>query len=211
MYFVIAHMGKDVKQPTPIDAEEYEKFKQFVKEVHGRTRGHLATELENALRQYREGYYGGNQLQRIEDDMAAIKAMMANETADGSGTPATVSNDESTHARSTDKIDKPAPNQPRGEKVKWLVQEVIDRNNITNDSGQIARVTCRKVVEDNYSFSDDRMVDYVDTVFDEIIDEFDAEIHPQNDKLFLWGEPLQEAKEIAQKEADEEFNEVLVE
>jgi len=203
-------MGKDVKQPTPIDAEEYEQFKQFVKEVHGRTRGHLATELENALRQYREGYYGSNQLQRIEEDMAAIKTMMVDETADGEGTTLTPSNDESTHARNTEVKTKPAPNQPRGEKIDWLVQEVIDRNNITNDSGQIAQTTCKKIVEDNYSFSDDCMSGYVDDVFGEIVNMFDAEQHPETSELFLWGEPLQEAKEIAQEKADEELDEVTV-
>jgi len=202
-------MGKDVKQPTPIDAEEYEQFRQFVKEVHGRTRGHLATELENALRQYREGYYGGNQLQRIEDDMAAIKTMMAEETADGSGTPVTASNDESTHARNTDTKTKPAPNQPRGEKMDWLVQDVIDKNNITKNNGQISRGSCKRIVEDNYSFSDDCMDGYVDDVFGEIISKFDAEQHPQTPELFLWGEPLQEAKEIAREEADEELDEVI--
>jgi len=204
-------MGKDTKQPTPIDAEEYEKFRQFVKDVHGRTRGHLATELENALREYREGYYGGNQLQRIEEDMAAIKSMMSKESADGRGVALTPSNDESTHARNTDAKTKPAPNQPRGEKIDWLVQDTIDKNNITNDNGQISRRTCKIIVEDNYSFSDERMGEYVDAVLNRIVEKFDAEQHPQTPELFLWGEPLQEAKEIAREDVDEEFDEVLSE
>jgi len=201
-------MGKDVKQPTPIDEDEYERFKQFVEEVHGRTRGHLATELENALRHYREGYYGGNQLQRIEEDMAAIKTMMAEESADGCGTPVTASNDESAHARNTDTKTKPAPNQPRGEKIEWLVQDVIDKNNITKNNGQISRGSCKRLVEDNYSFSDDCMSGYVDDVVGEIVNMFDAEQHPETSELFLWGEPLQEAKKIAREKADEELDEV---
>jgi len=40
-------MKGDTTQPTRISADEYERFKQFVEDVHGSTRGHLKTEIES--------------------------------------------------------------------------------------------------------------------------------------------------------------------
>lgn len=70
-------MGEDLKQPTPIDAALYNEFKQFVKDNHGQIRGSLRDELENAIRQYMDDSRGPDELQRIENDIASIKAILS--------------------------------------------------------------------------------------------------------------------------------------
>lgn len=185
------------KQPTPIDAEEYEAFVQFVKDVHGGTRGNLRTELENALREYRESYYndGNDRLVRVENDVATIKAMLAEGEVDGGEViPSPDLSDASPHAHadqtdpSDERMEKPAANQPRGEKVDWIVQEIRD-----SYDGQIALKDVRKEIQDAYGFRDDTLDDYVDL----IIDALDAEPDPRNpDRLLAWGDALDEAWEI---------------
>ena len=184
-------MGEDMKQPTPIDAEEYERFKQFVKEVHGRTRGHLASEIENALRSYREGYYGGNQLQRIEDDMAAIKSMMADESADGSGTPLTASDAESTRPRGSG---KPASNQPREHKITWIIDEM----GLGGDGGNVHPNAIRKFIESEYAFSEGTVDEYIEA----IVSRLDA--IQIDSEAYYWGEAIDDRySEINDDTADE--------
>jgi len=198
-------MGQDTIQPTPIDENEYEQFRSFVADVHGRVRGHLATELENALREYRESYYGGDRLKRIEDDIATIKSNIADAEADGGATPKAASESDSTRPRDSR---KPAANQPRGKKVEYLIDRCVDRNNNNSNSGQVARNFVDLVVSDEYGFSDELHEEYVDEVFGRIIDKRDAKQHPLNDELYVWGEALAEAKENARKEAQGELDDL---
>jgi len=198
-------MGKERIQPTPIDADEYEQFRQFVRDVHGRVRGNLATELENALREYRESYYGGDRLKRIEDDIATIKANISEAEADG-GTAA-LSGSDGNDARPRDS-QKPAPNQPREKKVRYLIGECVSRHNNNSDSGQVARGSVASVVDSEYGFGDQLKEEYVDEVFDRIIERFDAEPHPRSNSLFLWGDALDDAKEKSRKEADDELDDL---
>jgi len=76
-------MGNEKTQPTLIDKDEYEKFKQFVADAHGHTHGHLKTEIENALREYRQSTGREKQLTRMENDIATMKKVLAEGDSDG--------------------------------------------------------------------------------------------------------------------------------
>ena len=174
----------DRTQPTPIDAEEYEKFRQFVIDVHGSARGTLRTEIENALRQYRESYYGeSHELTRIEDDIATIKAAIAEES-DGGTAPAP-SSGESTRARSTD---KPAPNQPRSEKIDYLFRQLIIEYSLNQDSGQVSKSQIRELIQSEYNFNNATVDDY----YNALVRKLDGEEHPIHGKTIAWGDKLEE-------------------
>jgi len=195
-------MGNNTTQPTPIDADEYERFKQFVQNTHGQVRGNLKRELENALRDYRTAGNGEDQLTRIENDVATLKALMAEGEADGGEVVPTPSDGDSTRARSTD---KPAPNQPRKDKVEYLLSEVLSFNSaLTQESGQIAPKDVRQIVESNYNFADERIEEYVNL----ILSELDAEPHPRHGKTYLWGEDYQNAVDELREDADDELDKV---
>jgi len=122
-------MGHDRQQPTPIDRDEYERFREFVKDVHGSVQNNLRQEMENALREYRQDYYDQDDpLTRIESDVAEIRAMVPEGKAESDG-GATV---ETPHTRAQPvKPDEPVefdgerpePNQPLAERAKWLLSD----------------------------------------------------------------------------------------
>lgn len=170
--------GQEV-QPTRISKDEYARFKQWVRDVHGMTRGHLSTEIENALREYRQEDHERDKLARIEDDIATIKAQLAVAESDG-GTDV-----EAQSARPRDNT-KPNANAPRDEKVNWIVNEYYSRG-----GGSLTRDVIQEHVQSEYSFSDEVATEYVDLVLAEL----DAENHPDNKSVFAWGTTLEERRE----------------
>jgi len=198
-------VGQDTIQPTPIDADEYEQFRSFVADVHGRVRGHLATELENALREYRESYYGGDRLKRIEDDIATIKANVADAEADGGTAPQAASEPNSTRPRDSR---KPAVNQPRGKKIEYLIAECVGDQTKNDSTSEVSRPDIASTVADEYGFSDELHDEYVTEVFDRIEERYDAEPHPNNTDILLWDDALQAMKEELRKEAEGELDDM---
>jgi hypothetical protein len=195
-------MGKDTTQPTPIDANEYERFKQFVQNTHGQVRGNLKREIENALRDYRTAGNGEDQLTRIENDVATLKALMAEGEADGGVAVDTLSESDSTRPRSST---KPAPNQPRQDKVEYLLSEVISLHSGNDwESGQVAPKEVREIVESNYSFESDTVNEYVDL----ILSELDAQEHPRHGKTYLWGVNYEQAVDEIRESADDTIEQV---
>lgn len=189
----------DRKQPTPIDEDVYGSFVDFVEDVHGSTRGHLRTEIENALREYQRSFYDGDdRLARIENDVATIKAMMAEADGDGGETiPDPAASDGSdTRARSdrglrgpgveaADDIpeSKPAPNQPRAKKAAWIERKVHE----TRDDTQAFSVPATKnLVDREYGFDQDAKMALVDRV----IERLEAVIDPTDGtgQRFVWGQ-----------------------
>jgi len=171
-------MKGDTTQPTRISADEYERFKQFVEDVHGSTRGHLKTEIENALREYRQPDNSAEPIQRIEDDIATIKAQLSEVEADGGravvGSAAPPSNAD-THTDG-----KPSPKAPRAEKVPWIVENALDGNSATPG-------TMIEVVSREFGVEDRTAEKYVQP----LIDELGAKRHPENPDLLIWGDQLE--------------------
>jgi hypothetical protein len=191
-------MKGDTTQPTPISKEEYVKFKQWVQDVHGSTRGHLKTEIEKALREHRQPDSKEDRLARIEDDVATIEANVAMAQTDGGSVADTPESDD-VHARadSTNTPDsKPATNAPRTEKVQWIISEYYKRS-----GGETTPVAIRRQLKDEFSFSDRTAEDYIDLVLDEL----NAEPHPMaSNDLHAWGENLKQAKEELREQAENE-------
>jgi hypothetical protein len=169
-------------QPTRISKEEYKRFKQWVQDTHGTTRGHLSTEIENALREYRQPDHKQDKLTRIEDDVATLKAMMAEGNADG-GTVTPTSQDDCTRTHAD--TGKPRPNSPRSEKIEWIISEYYNP-----DGGSTTPEAIQSQVQEAFGFGERTAKEYVQLV----IDELEAKRHPENNDLLVWGENLERVK-----------------
>jgi len=208
-------MKGDTVQPTRISKEEYVRFKQFVEDVHGTTRGHLKTEIENALREYRKPDNSRDALSRIEDDVATIKATLATAEADGGTVVDTPFADEHTHARPdttpTVPSEKPAPNAPSEKKVRWLASELLEKEvPNTGELQQVARSSITELVKDRYGFRSDTAKRYVS----ELVDHFELQAHPQAGDSVLVTEHeyrniVADEQEQRAKEAKQEVEEKL--
>jgi len=181
-------MKDETTQPTRISKDEYKRFKQFVQDTHGQTRGHLKTEIENALREYRQPDNTAEPLQRIENDIATIKAQIAQVESDGG----TVAVSDGSHARTPN--EKPEPNAPRSKKVEWVVNQKYDRE---RGSATVSDIVDSVKME--YGFQDRTAEKYIQSV----IDELDAKRHPNNDKIVVWGKEIQRLKERLSEDTDE--------
>jgi len=164
-------------QPTTISKEEYIKFKQWVQDTHGTTRGHLSTEIENALREYRQPDNSYDALARIEDDVATIKAAVAHAESDG-GTHLTA---EDTRPRentnnSGSNTNKPKPNAPRSKKVEFFVTKYYSR-----EGGRITVGSLKKLIKNEFGFQSGVIDEYVDLV----VAELDAKRHPDKAGTFV--------------------------
>jgi hypothetical protein len=135
--------------------------------------------------------------------MSTIKATLADAESDGGAVAPTPSPDVDTHARENS---KPAPNQPRGEKVTWLVSRFLASSDCNKQSGMIAESDVERLVEQKYSFSDNIQQQYSDDVFTKIVDRFDAEPHPVHGNFYVWGKRLAEATDQANEQATEELD-----
>jgi len=189
-------MGQDTIQPTPIDREEYEAFRAFVKDAHGKVRGNLAREVENALREYRQPENTTDQLTRIEDDLATLKAQLADAESDGGTTAPTPSDDQTTRPRNSD---KPAPNQPRYEKIQYLLGELYETEPVEPSGGELAPDVILELVQTEYNFAGDTAEGYVA----DIVDELGAEENPLHGRTIVWGDKLEEEREKVGTKIDE--------
>jgi hypothetical protein len=170
-------MDGDTTQPTRIDEAEYERFKQFVQDTHGSIRGHLRTELENALREYRQPDDRAEPLTRIEDDIATIKAQLSEAESDGGtavATPAPDADDAHTHTN-----EKPSPKAPRADKIAWLTENKLN-------GGSSSAADIKEIISREFGVEKRTAQKYVQP----LIDELNAKRHPQNPNLLVWGDEL---------------------
>jgi hypothetical protein len=180
--------GQEV-QPTRISKDEYLAFKQWVQDVHGTTRGHLSTEIENALREYREDDGAPERLARIEEDVSQLKALVADAEGDG-GTDV---QDAQAHTHAGPR-QRPSPNAARKSKVAYLAGEVQREYGVSEESGEIVADDIRDVVVSAYAGL--------------VIEYFDAVEHPQHGKSLVWGERLAEARDEKREQASAEMEEI---
>lgn len=135
-------MGSDKTQMgTRVDEDVYNRFKKYVENKHGRTRGVLSHEVEKALEAYISGEFPDDRLARIENDVATIKANLAE--ADGgevavpepTPTPSTDDAHTQTHREpsastgteyevDTDDTSKPNEKAPKSAKVEYLFDDM---------------------------------------------------------------------------------------
>lgn len=201
-------MADERVQPgAEVSKAEYEQFKEFVQDLHGSLRGNLGRELELAMREYRQQERGRDKLTRIEDDVASIKAMLADGQADG-GTRVPLPDAEShTHTAGADSRadsdpdrDDPVPipdEQPhhrassRRDRAAWLYAWVRDE---IGASGQVHRNVLAKRASKTWGYDTDSDVtaDLVDQALDLMGRVWDVEDHPTNDGMVVWGDRADE-------------------
>lgn len=227
-------MSDDRTQPgCKVSTEEYQRFKQFVEDAHGSVRGNLGRELERAMREYRTSD-DADRLARVEDDVAQIKAIVADEAAvnDG-GTPSpTVPSGEDTDTHTGDTgggvmspddrppvPDKPDPKASRAAKVRYLTALVRERAAPDpSEPIQAQQFRAREtgtgleerslaaLIREEYGFTEELVEDYRDAV----VDRLGAEPHPDHGEMWVWGQRLrweqERAREADQKAADDRLD-----
>jgi len=140
-------MGDKTQIGARVDSGLYKRFKEAVEKKHGRTRGVLSHEVENALRNYVEADNPTGQISRIENDVATVNARLARieesvAGADGGstvpdpGTPSTPA--AHTHTEDTVESDsdpeptsKPHAKAPKSDKLEWIWYHKIPQRPVT--------------------------------------------------------------------------------
>lgn len=223
-------MGERVQPGGRVDKETYEQFKKFVQNHHGKVRGSLGDELEIAMKERMNSVNKSDQLTRIENDVAHLKAIVADaETNGGTGSidptaPDLPDADVRPRADSADRADDvddgrpdfvadapdepPHYNQPRGEKAAWLARHV-DQERATSapdGSGAIGRPAMKHIIDEQYGFEDDT----IDAIVAKAIDILNAEPDPTDDAghRVAWGDTLRERNEQFEQEQRDENDDV---
>ena len=194
-------MGNRVQPGGRVDEEIYERFREWVRSQHGAVRGNLGAELEKAMSERMNTANGPDRLTRIENDVATIKATLADSEGDGGTTAPTPEIDESTHARS---MDKPAANQPRSQKVDYLMSLILDDPAMNQDRGSISTTQLRQTIKEEYDFGESTVDEYVEG----ILSRLDAIEHPKYPAEHIWGDRIQEVREELRNEASEELDDI---
>ena len=193
-------MGETIQPGAKVDKETYKRFKQFVEDTHGRVRGSLADELEIAMKQRMEDANGPDRLARIENDIATLKAQLADAESDGGEAAPTPAGSDYTHARDDA---KPAANQPRAVKYEYLIEQLFAGKRPESPSGgELAPKDIRRVVTDNYDIDEAIVEEWVEGIQKRLGSDFDAEPHPDHGKTLVWGERLAELRNDADAPAE---------
>lgn len=187
--------GEEV-QPTRISKDEYVRFKQYVQDTHGTTRGHLSTEIENALREYRKDDSAPERLARIEEDVSRLAALMAEAEGDGGTVPD--ESDVHTHTPTHTTTEKPPANGPRNEKVEYIAESLLDGNRT-----EVGPPHIRSEIQSEYSFGSRTVDKLVPSVIEELAGREGTVRHPKNDEIIGWGESAETFRSWEQEETED--------
>lgn len=178
----MAFVSDGVQPGTEVDEELWSRFREEVKRRKGGVRGHLRTELENALRGYIHG--GDATPAEIDARLQRIEAAVGAAGTDG-GTD-TFEASEHTHAPEPTVAEKPPSNAPTEKKVQYLAHRLREDHTIYEDeAAELPKAMLRNVVKDVYGFRRDTAKRYVS----ELIDVFGLSNHPDPDVDLLVTEP----------------------
>jgi len=184
-----------VQPGTEVDEDIWKAFREEVKRRRGGVRGHIRTELENALRDYIHG--GDTTPADIDQRLQRIEAAVGAAGTDG-GTD-TFEQQEHTHAPPET---KPSANAPSEKKLRYLAECV--RDNYGSGSGdveEIPKASLREVVKDEYGFRSDTAKRYVQ----QLIDHFGLVDHPTADPLVC---TPQRREKIIEEQAEQDLSEL---
>lgn len=198
-------MGR-VQPGGRVDETVYDRFTDYVEDKHGSLRGNLGRELTKAMENRMSGGNGEDQLTRIENDIATLKARLAEAEADGGEViaepPRTPDSDETTHTHRSGG-DPPHPRATTREKAEWVADRVVS----DCDSGQIhAEYDVGRVVDDTYGFDDEPREKLISAA----IDLTDFVEHPgeKTDEVYVTEERAEEFRENMRSEAAEQNDEL---
>ena len=191
-------VADEVQPGTRIDAAVWDRFRENVRDRKGQVRGHLRTELERAIQQYCDDNTDP-ELSRIE---AKVDHLAAELGTDVSGV-APDSSGGKTHTRAPPD-ERPPPNAPTGEKVRWLAECVLERESATDrEFREVSRNALREVVKAEYGFRRDTAKRYVA----ELVDHFGLVEHPNAGSAVLvtesrYEEIIEQRREQARAESE---------
>jgi hypothetical protein len=198
-------MGKEKAQPTLIDKRIYERFKNYVEDIHGHTHGHLKTEIENALCDYMQSESGEARMARMENDIATVISMLdeakIRSEMDGGTTTDTRSNAQDARARENS---KPRANQPRKDKIDYIITELMDKTGCTRQSGEVPISVLTDTIQTEYNFKSSTITEYKN----QIQKRLDANEHPKHGKTIAWGQRYEDIVDELREQADEEMNDL---
>jgi len=163
-----------VQPGVKIEPDIWERFREDVQARKGAVRGHLKTEVENALLEYIRDDASPTE-QRIDDRLARIEEAVGAASADGGVD--TDYGEPHTHApeRRERVTEKPSANAATDRKVAYLRECVIEEEvPSSRELDSIPRERLREVVKDEYGFRRDTARRYVR----ELVDAFDLRDHP---------------------------------
>jgi len=194
--------------PT-IDKDVWERFREHVKDQHGKTRGSLGDELENAIRHYINFGSGKplpEQFAEFNQRLDRIEGAVGTAEADGGHT-----SERTEHTHTPSRIDeaateKPGANAATEKKVSWLAEKVIEAEcPKSRELNQLPRERLLEVVREEYGFRRDTAKRYVD----ELIHHFDLREHPRTDAVLMTQDAYEEFMERERENLADEADEVL--
>jgi len=160
-----------VQPGTEVDRDLWERFREDVKRRKGGVRGHIRTELENALRAYIHG--GEATPVEVNARLQRIEAELGIAPADGGIDAPSAAED--THTRQPVPDEKPSANAATEKKVRWLANRfVAERDFDADGTADLPKSALRAFVREAYGFRRDTAKRYVS----ELIDHFDLRESP---------------------------------
>lgn len=192
-------MSDGVQPGTKVDAELWDRFREEVRRRRGGVRGHLRTELENALNAYIQG--GEPTPTEIDARLQRIEAAVGAASSDG-GTDTFDSNSH-THAPPPTVDKKPPANAATEKKVAYLAACVREDHGET--FGSIKRSELIEIVKMEYGFRSDTARRYVD----QLIEHFDLREHIKTNEILVTQEEYEKMVEFEKEEARREAEETL--
>lgn len=196
-------MSDDVQPGVRIDGDVWQEFREDVKNRRGTVRGHLKTELENAIREYLRDDASPTE-QRIENRLSRIEQAVGAAATDGGVD--TCDPEPHTHAPGNVTVEeKPPANAATEKKVAYLVSCLIEEAGADGEITSVARSVIRDVVKEEYGFRSDTAKRYVET----LIDRLGLEESPYTENVLVSPERREELEEEyregVRKEAEGEW------
>lgn len=175
-------MSGKIQPGGRIDRDVWKRFRDYVESKHGRTRGVLGQELEEALLNHLEAENPTEPVRRIENDVATVKAQIAelqSQLADPDGGQTvpvadrgpTPSRERShTHTADHDEraatddgtVPKPGPKAPKSEKVDYIFEQLPGGSTVV-----IPPRTVDKKIDDAWGFGNRATDDIRARLFDQ--------------------------------------------
>jgi hypothetical protein len=187
----VVRVSEQTQIGPSVDATLWKRFREDVKERHGRVRGVLGKELETALRQHLSDDATPTE-RRLEQRLIRIEDELGTSAADGG---VSVSEADNTHTHVTDadtdtgRIEKPDPKAPRDDKVQYLAQCTLrhyygddtDRRDFGEEFTKLPEWIIPDIIKDEYGFRSDTAKSYVSDVRDRL----DLVAHPHDETMLV--------------------------
>jgi hypothetical protein len=101
-------------------------------------------------------------------------------------------------------LDKPRANQPRKDKLDYLLTKLLRDNPCDRQSGELPKSDFTEIIQTEYDFSESTVEEYQS----KLINRLDAEEHPMHGKTVAWGKRYSDIVDDLREKADEEMTDL---